>query len=87
MEEGMDLTTPLILGALLAVFTAIQTWINKGRFDTLERGQDALARRMDAHEQSNELRFQQLASEIAGLRSDLTHVALAVGARTRPQTG
>ena len=32
----MDWSTPVITGALLAVFTAIQAWINKGRFDRLE---------------------------------------------------
>ena len=33
----MDLMTPIVAGALLALFTAIQTWINKGRFDAIER--------------------------------------------------
>jgi hypothetical protein len=33
----MELLTPILTGALLAVFTAIQTWINKGRFDAIER--------------------------------------------------
>lgn len=33
----MDLTTPLLTGALFAVFTGIQVWINKGRFDRIER--------------------------------------------------
>jgi len=28
---------PLFGGALLVVFTAIQTWINKGRFDAMDR--------------------------------------------------
>lgn len=72
----MDLLTPIVTGALLALFTAIQYWSNKGRFDQLER-------RMDAHEQSNERRFQQLTAEIAQLRSDLLQVAL----RSHPQTG
>jgi hypothetical protein len=58
MEEGMEnITTPIVTGALLALFTAIQAWINKGRFDRLE-------------------------NEIAALRSDLLHVALA-GSRRR----
>ena len=74
----MELFTPIVTGVLLALFTAIQTWINKGRFDDL-------ARRLDAHEQSNERRFEQLAGEIAQLRSDLLQVALA--SRPHPQTG
>jgi hypothetical protein len=32
----MDLLTPILTGALLALFTGIQAWINKGRFDRLE---------------------------------------------------
>lgn len=79
MEEGMDLLTPVVTGVLLAAFTLIQTWINKGRFDALDG-------RMDAHEQSNERRFEHLASEIAALRSDLLQVALAASPRSRPET-
>lgn len=33
----MDVLSPVIAGALLAIFTAIQTWINKGRFDAIDR--------------------------------------------------
>jgi len=75
----MDLVTPLVVGALLALFTAIQTWINKGRFDAIERRFD----HTDAEIAS--LRSETRA-DIASLRSDLTQVALAVGARPRPQT-
>lgn len=52
--------TPVLTGALLALFTLIQTWINKGRFDALEE-------RQDRH-------FEHLTSEIAALRSDLAGV-------------
>jgi hypothetical protein len=62
LEEDMHISDPLITGALLAVFTAIQAWINKGRIDALER-------RVDRG-------FEQLGAEIASLRSDLLHVAL-----------
>ena len=73
----MQILTPIIVGAVLALLTGIQTWINKDRFDSLER-------RMDAHEQSNERRFEQLSADIAQLRSDLLQVALA--SRQRPET-
>jgi hypothetical protein len=33
----MELLTVVFGGVLLALFTAIQTWINRGRFDALER--------------------------------------------------
>lgn len=39
----MDLQTPLVSGVLLALFTGIQFWINKGRFDALERRIDQLS--------------------------------------------
>ena len=76
----MDLATPLLNAAILAVFTVILAWLAKARFDSLER-------RMDAHEERNERRFEQLAAEIAQLRSDLLQVVLAQGSRPRPQTG
>lgn len=63
----MDLLTPVVTGALLALFTAIQTGINKGRLDALEERQ--------------ERRFEHLGSEIAASRSDLLQVALAATGR------
>jgi hypothetical protein len=74
----MDLWTPVTTGMLVALLMGIQAWINKGRFD-------ALARRMDAHEQRLERRFVQLAGEIAQLRSDLLQLVLAL--TPRQQTG
>ena len=76
----MDVLTPVIVGVLLALFTGLQTWINKGRFDAQDR-------RMEAHEQSNERRFEQLFAEMARLRSDLLQIALAATPQSRPQTG
>lgn len=75
----MELLTPLLTGALLAVFTVVLTWITKAQFDT-QRGEN------DRRFSQLERRLDQLTSEIAVLRSDLTQIALAVGAR-RPQTG
>lgn len=63
----MDLLTPIVTGALLALFTALQTWINKGRLDALEERQ--------------ERRFEHLSAEIAALRSDMLQVALAATGR------
>lgn len=82
----MDLLIPLLGGALLVAFTGVMTWINKTQFDTLRsemhRGFDQVDRRFEHVDR----RLDQLAGEVAALRSDLTQVALAVGAR-RPQTG
>jgi hypothetical protein len=73
MEEGMDLLTPLSTGILVALFMGIQIWINKGRFDALERRMTALEERVDR-------RFDQLSAE-------LLQVALAMRPRSEPQTG
>ena len=70
--EAQILTT-VATGALLAMFTAILAWQGKGRLDTIER-----------HLTSE---IQSLRAEMAIMRSDLTHLALAVGARPKPQTG
>ena len=53
------------------------------RFDAVDKRFDALERRFDRLED----RVDGLASENRGMRADLTQIALAVGARTRPQTG
>lgn len=74
----VELLTPVLTGVLLALFTAIQAWINRGRFDALERHLDTLEERV-------ERRFEQIANEIAQLRSDLLQVALS--ARPHHQTG
>jgi chromosome segregation ATPase len=114
----------VVVGALLAVFTVIQTWINKGRFDALEKRIDRLetsvatlrtdleARieavrsdleaRIEAVRSDLEARIEAVRSDLEAkidalrtsverkldsLRSDLTSVALAVDAKTRPQAG
>jgi hypothetical protein len=53
------------------------------RFDAVDQRFDSLERRFDRLED----RFEGLASENRAIRADLTQIALAVGARTRPQTG
>ena len=59
----MDAISTLVTSAPLAVFMLILAWIGKGRFDSLER-------------QIVELRSE-VRADIAALRSDLLHVALA----------
>ena len=77
----MDVLTVVVAGVLLALFTSIQTWISKGRFDAMDHRFDAIDQRLDAHDR----RFDQLFGELAQLRSDLLQVALA--ATPRPQAG
>jgi type II secretory pathway component PulJ len=66
----MDLVIGAVNGALIAAVGLLLGWAGKGRFDALENRMDALERRMDRIEDA-----------IQAMRSDLTQVALAVGAR------
>lgn len=77
----MDVLTPVVVGALLALFTGIQTWITKGRFDEIDRRFDQVDKRFEQVDK----RIEQLAADVAALRSDLLHVALS--SRPHPQTG
>jgi hypothetical protein len=38
----MEAITPIVVGVLLALFTTIQAWINKGRFDALDKRLDRI---------------------------------------------
>jgi hypothetical protein len=82
----MDLTTPLLNGAILALFTAILAWLGKGRFEVFDRRFDALDARLESMERridALDRRIELLTGEMAQLRSDLLQVALS----QRPATG
>ena len=38
----MEAITPVAVGVLLALFTTIQVWINKGRFDSVDKRLDRI---------------------------------------------
>lgn len=42
----MDVLTPVATGVLLALFTAVQALINKGRFDSLDKRVDRFEKEM-----------------------------------------
>ena len=81
----MVLVQTLLTPLLTALIVTGALYIFKERLDRLEAKVDLLPTR----EEFNGLvgRVSHVESEVAGLRSDLTHVALAVGAGPRPQTG
>jgi hypothetical protein len=87
MEEVMDPTTPLIVGALLALFTAIQTWINKGRFDAVDRQLDRM--RADITSLRAEIGSvrSDLSAEIGSVRSDLSAEIGAVRSNLSAEIG
>lgn len=82
----MEFASTAINAAVVAAVGLILGWIGKGRFESLERrfeGVDrrfeSLERRMDALEK----RMDAFQASLDAMRSDLTQVALAVGARPK----
>lgn len=79
MELGSVINT-----AVVALVYVLLSWQMNGRFRALEH-------RIDRLDDSNKAEHQEIRAEVSGhvasLRSDLTQVALAVGAKGRPQTG
>lgn len=83
MDPLMQLVNALpavVVGIVLAFYL-------RGRFEDVDRRFDE--QKADTNRQFDEIRRQidRLSSELAATRSDLTNVALAVGARLRPETG
>jgi hypothetical protein len=72
----MDVLGSVVNAAVVAVVGLLLAWMGRGRFQALDRRMDRLEARLDA-------RGDGLQASIDGLRSDLTQVALAVGARRR----
>lgn len=78
----MDAVSTLINAIPLLIVTVLGGWLLKDRLDRLEAKVEARPTRGEI-----DGRFSRLEAEVASLRSDLTHIALAVGARARPDTG
>jgi hypothetical protein len=72
----MDPLNAVITSAVTLFVGVIVAWLGKGRLDTQDRRMDRLEHRMDG-----------LQSSVDAMRSDLTQVALAVGARPRATNG
>jgi HAMP domain-containing protein len=84
----MDVTQ-LANTAFLSLLMAFVTWLILRRIERLEIRLDRTIERVELTPTREEMnaRIDRLEAEVGAMRSDLTHVALAVGARTRPQTG
>jgi hypothetical protein len=77
----MEIVNTLVSAAVVAAVGILLAWHAKGRFDLLEKRLDGLDSRLDGLDS----RIDGLESRIDGLRSDLTRVALAVGAGPRAE--
>ncbi len=86
----MDLLPNLVNAFALAVVGAFVWFITRGQTQQLSRRIERLENRMDSRFESLESRldnrFERVESEVGSLRSDLTQIALAVGAPPRRQT-
>jgi hypothetical protein len=74
---------------LLLIVAGVGAVLFSRRLDRIESRFDRLPTReeIDARFDALETRTARLEVESTGLRADLTQIALAVGARPRPQTG
>lgn len=88
----MEIVQTLSTSLVVLFVSIVGGYVLKGRLDRIEARLDRLEARMDAlptREEFNAVnsRLARLEAEVAALRSDLAQIALAVGARLRPQTG
>ncbi len=82
----MDTISTLTNSIPLLIVTVLGGWLLKDRLDRLEGKLDTKLEARPTREELN-VRFGRLEAEVAALRSDLTQIALALGARSRPETG
>lgn len=78
----MELTGTVVNAVVVGVVGLILGWMGNGRFKALERRIDRLEERLDAGIDGLEER---LDGRVDSLRSDLTQIALAVGATPRAE--
>ncbi|HEX9123269.1 MAG TPA: hypothetical protein VF984_07910 [Actinomycetota bacterium] len=90
----MDVLGTVINATVVAAVGLVLAWLAKGQFESFARQFEAVARRFDAvdHridrlEERLEHRIDTLQASVDAMRSDLTQVALAVGARPRATNG
>ena len=89
----MNVLQTIVIPVVVPIFLLAAGYVFNGRLNHLERQSDDfradMQRRFEAVPTRAEMnaRLDRVETELASVRSDLTHIALAVGARTRPQTG
>ena len=83
----MEILDTVITGAMLAVFAVALHFLIKGQIDSLRREMDGLRTEVRREIGDLKARVQRLEAQFDALRADLTQIALAVGAKLRPQTG
>jgi len=79
----MEVLTLSLNGAFVLVMTLVLTWYIRDRFSGQDKKIAELRAEMREGFASLRLEFKE---EIAGMRSDMINIALAVGAQARPDT-
>ncbi len=79
----MEVLTTALNGAFVLVMTLVLTWYIRDRFSEQDKKIADLRTAMRDGFAGIRLEFR---DEIAGMRSDMINIALAVGARARPDT-
>jgi hypothetical protein len=79
----MDLAGNAINALVVGVMGVILAWLAKGKFEAIDRRFASIERRIDRLEERVEARMDAFQTSLDGMRSDLTQIALAVGARPR----
>jgi hypothetical protein len=77
----MDLVATALNAAVIATVGLVLAWLGKGQFQEIDRRFDA----QDQHFDRLEHRLDGFQASLDAMRSDLTQVALAVGARRRAE--
>jgi len=81
----VEIVNTAISAAVVAAVGLILGWLAKGRFDTVQKQIEALDARVDGLHVSLDAMRNQFQGSLDSMRSDLTQVALAVGARPRAE--
>jgi hypothetical protein len=79
----VDLVSNGINALVVGVVGLLLAWLGKGQFEAVGARFEAIETRIDRLEERLEARMDTFQSSLDGMRSDLTQVALAVGARPR----
>ena len=75
-----DMIGTVVIGGMLAMFTALLAWQNKRGFDAVERRVAEAKAELKAEDSP-------IRTELVSIHATLVQVALAVNPQTRPEAG
>jgi hypothetical protein len=83
----MEFVGTLVNAVVVTAVGAILAWLGKGKFEAqdrrIDRLEERLEHRIDGLQERLDRRIDGLQASVDAMRSDITQVALAVGARRR----